>query len=476
MRDLVSGADRMTRLSRVVKSYDVRGLVPDELDPVVAYALGWGFADLMARPSPDGDAGRAVVLGRDMRTSSPALAAAFADGVCTRGLDVVDVGLASSDLLYFAAGSLELPGAMVTASHNPAGWNGLKLCRSGARPVGAASGLDLVRRAAERVLDTAQPLDDRPRGETTRRDLREAYAACLLGLAPGPGHSGAGRPLRVVVDAGNGMAGLTVPAVFARVDVDLVPLYFELDGRFPHHDANPLDPATLRDLQAAVRRHRADVGLAFDGDADRCFVVDDQAGLVSPSAVAALIAVEELAREPGATILHNLICSRALPETIRAHGGRPVRTPVGHSVIKELMGTSGAVFGGEHSGHFYFRDFWCADSGLLAALHVLGALSRADVPLSALVRDLVPYAASGELNTVVSDPAVMVRAVESAFAGQPGVEVDHLDGVSVQHAAWWFNVRPSGTEPVLRVNVEARDSAMMASVRDRVLDLVRRPG
>jgi len=267
-----------------------------------------------------------------------------------------------------------------------------------------------------------------------------------------------------------------VPAVFTSLDIDLVPMYFELDGRFPHHEANPLDPSTLTDLQEAVRRQGADVGLAFDGDADRCFLVDERGEVVSPSAITSLIATRELVREPGATVLHNLICSRAVPEIIRAHGGVPVRTRVGHSVIKEQMAATGAVFGGEHSGHFYFRDFWSADSGLLAALHVLAALSQTGRSMSDLVADLTPYASSGEINSVVSDPRAALVRVETAFGSDAAAELDRLDGLSVQHRDWWFNVRPSGTEPLLRLNVEARDSAMMESVRDRVLDVVRSAG
>ncbi len=475
-----SGPDRAAKLATVVKAYDVRGLVPEQLDPVLLHALGCGLADLVA---PDGQHGQhasgsapAVVVGRDMRVSSPQLSAALADGIRSRGLDVVDVGLASTDLLYFASGSLDLPGAMVTASHNPAGWNGVKLCRSGARPIGRDSGLAEVRDVAERVLTGDAVRSSGPIGGLVRRDLLGSYASHLLRLAPVPARPPDRSALRVVVDAGNGMAGHTVPAVFAHLDVDLVPMYFELDGRFPHHEANPLDPSTLVDLQAQVRRQRADIGLAFDGDADRCFVVDERGDLVSPSAITSLIAVRELAREPGALVLHNLICSRSVPEAIRAHGGVPVRTPVGHSGIKAQMATTGAVFGGEHSGHFYFRDFWSADSGLLAALHVLAALSQGGQALSDLVGGLTPYASSGELNSVVADPVAAMARVEAAVVAEPGVSVDHLDGVTVEHEDWWFNVRPSGTEALLRLNVEAKDSAMMGSVRDRVLEIVRSAG
>ena len=461
----------------MVKSYDVRGLVPSELDPVLAYALGCGLADLVSGTGgavPDPSA--TVVVGRDMRDTSPALAAALGDGVRSRGLDVVDIGLASTDQLYFASGSLELPGAMVTASHNPAGWNGVKLCRSGARPIGRGSGLDEVRTAAASVL-AGEPATSTPAGNVTRRDVLDAYAEYLLALCPLPAPStGRESRLRVVVDAGSGMAGHTAPRVFAKLDVELVPMYFELDGRFPHHEANPLDPTTLVDLQAAVRRQRADVGLAFDGDADRCFFVDERGKTVEPSAITSLIALRELAREPGAAVLHNLICSRAVPEAIRAAGGVPVRTPVGHSGIKQRMAETGAIFGGEHSGHYYFRDFWSADSGMLAALHVLAVLSRSERPLSLLVQSLTPYVPSGEINSAVADPVRVMRAVEVAYADQPGVRIDFLDGISVEHDDWGFNLRPSGTESLLRLNVEAVDSAKMSSVRDHVLAIVRGAG
>jgi phosphomannomutase len=444
-------------LGRIVKAYDIRGLVPTEIDDAVAAAVGAAFARLTADTE--------AVLGHDMRDSSPSLAAAFAAGVTSQGADVVHIGEASTDELYFASGHLAMPGAMITASHNPAGYNGIKLCRAGAAPIGRESGLLEIRALAERGV----PRRIGPVGRVHERDLLPAYAAHLRGLVDLSGM----RRRTVVVDAGNGMAGHTVPAVFDGLPLELVPLYFELDGNFPHHEANPIEPANLRDLQAAVRRHGADVGFAFDGDADRCFVVDERGENVSPSTLTALIAVRELAREPGARILHNLITSRAVPEIVREYGGTPIRTRVGHSYIKATMAETDAIFGGEHSGHFYFRDFWRADSGLLAALHVLAAMGCQDGPLSALLAEFDRYTASGEINSTVRDQAAATAAVRAAYAGAAGTTVDELDGLTVATDAWWFNLRPSNTEPLLRLNVEAGDAVTMERLRDDVLAVVR---
>jgi len=457
--------DVQQRVAAIFKAYDVRGVVPAELDEEVARAAGAAFVSVAGVPREGG----AVVVGRDMRASSPSLAAAFGEGVQSVGASVVDIGLASTDLLYFASGRLDLPGAMFTASHNPARYNGIKLCRAGATPVGRESGLAEV--AAMVAARLAHPsVHQPPAGDarTEHRDLLPDYAAHLHTLAPVRG-----RRLRVVVDAGNGMAGHTVPAVFAGLDVDLVPLYFELDGSFPHHEANPIEPENLRDLQRAVRESGADLGLAFDGDADRCFVVDERGEIVTPSALTGLIAVRELAREPGSTIIHNLITSRAVPEQVRLHGGTPVRTRVGHSYIKTTMAETGAIFGGEHSGHFYFRDFWRADSGMLAALHTLAAVAATDRPLSALLTEFSPYTASGEINSTVADQSAVLARVEREYAGRGGVSLDHLDGLTISHPRWWFNVRASNTEPLLRLNVEGVDPTTMARVRDDVLALVR---
>jgi phosphomannomutase len=447
-------------LSSIVKAYDVRGVVPDQLDAGIARALGAAFARFTGAER--------IVTARDMRQSGTALAAAFAEGATSQGTDVVDVGLGSTDLLYYAAGSMHVPGAMFTASHNPAEYNGIKLCLSGARPVGQDSGLREVRADAERILDEGLPASERPPGSVTSTDVLADYAAYLKGLVPGLDGI---RPLTVVVDAGNGMGGHTVPTVFAGLPLEVTALYFELDGSFPHHEANPIEPENVRDLQAEVRRVGADVGLAFDGDADRCFVVDERGEIVDPSALTALIAARELARAPGATVIHNLITSRSVPEVVRENGGTPVRTRVGHSFIKAEMARTGAVFGGEHSGHFYFRDFWNADSGMLAALHALAALGTQDGPLSQLLAGYGRYSASGEVNSRVADSAARVAAVRQAYAGFPQ---DELDGLTVDLGeGTWFNVRASNTEPLLRLNVEARDEPTMARVRDEVLALVR---
>jgi phosphomannomutase len=445
--------------AKIFKAYDIRGIVPDELDEGVAEAVGAAFVRVTGASR--------VATAHDMRTSSPALAEAFGRGASAQGADVAAIGLGSTDLLYYASGSLDIPGAMITASHNPPKYNGIKLCRAGARPVGADTGLPELREAAAHGV----PAYHGSRGTITPRDLLPDYAGYLKSLVDVSGI----RPLTVAVDAGNGMAGYTVPRVFEGLPIKLVPLYFELDGTFPHHEANPIDPANLRDLQRAVVQSGADIGLAFDGDADRCFVVDERADLVSPSVLTALIAVRELAREPGATIIHNLITSRAVPEIISEHGGTPVRTRVGHSFIKARMAETGAVFGGEHSGHFYFRDFWFADSGMLAALHVLAALGSQDAPLSQMLSSYHRYVATGEINSEVGDQNLATEKVRQAFAARPGVTLDDLDGLTVSFDGCWFNLRPSNTEPLLRLNAEAMDQTTLAALRDEVLGIVRGP-
>jgi phosphomannomutase len=447
-------------LSSIVKAYDVRGVVPDQLDADIARAVGAAFARFTGADR--------IVLARDMRESGGALSQAFAEGATGQGVDVVDAGLGSTDYLYYAAGTLDVPGAMFTASHNPAKYNGIKLCLSGARPVGQESGLREVRADAERFLDEGVPTSDRPAGSVTQQDLLADYAAYLKRLVPGLDGI---RPLKVVVDAGNGMGGHTVPVVFEGLPLETTALYFELDGSFPNHEANPIEPANTADLCAKVREVGADLGLAFDGDADRCFVVDEKGDVVSPSTLTALIAERELAKEPGSTIIHNLITSRSVPEVVRENGGTPVRTRVGHSFIKAEMARTGAVFGGEHSGHFYFRDFWNADSGMLAALHTLAALGTQDGPLSALLTRYSRYAASGEINSTVQDQAAKVEQIRQRYAD---AGLDELDGLTVDLGdGAWFNVRASNTEPLLRLNVEAPDVAAMERVRDEVLALVR---
>jgi phosphomannomutase len=450
-------------LSSIIKAYDVRGVVPDQWDEDVARAIGSAFAEFVSAET----GATSIVTAHDMRESSIPLSRAFAEGVIARGVDVVEAGLGSTDLLYFAAGSLDVPGAMFTASHNPAQYNGIKMCRAGAAPIGQDSGLATIREWAQR--DT---YDRRPErvGEVTSRDVLAEYAAHLRGLVD----LSTIRPLKVVVDAGNGMGGHTVPVVLAELPLEIVPLYFELDGSFPNHEANPLDPANLVDLQAAVVEHGADIGLAFDGDADRVFVVDERGEPVSPSAITALVAVRELAKGRGTTIIHNLITSRAVPEIVREHGGDPVRTRVGHSFIKAEMARTDAVFGGEHSAHYYFRDFWRADTGMLAAMHVLAALGEQGRPLSDLTAAYARYAASGEINSTVGDAAARTADVRAAFADRDGAEVDELDGLTITLPdGAWFNLRASNTEPLLRLNVEAPDVARMTELRDEVLEMVR---
>ncbi|MEV0678243.1 phosphomannomutase/phosphoglucomutase [Actinosynnema sp. NPDC050436] len=449
----------MRDLSGIVKAYDIRGVVGEQLDAEVVREFGAAFARLVGGP--------AVVIGHDMRESSPGLAAAFAEGVTRQGVDVVSIGLASTDMLYFASGKLDLPGAMFTASHNPAKYNGIKLCRAGAAPVGQDSGLAQIRADVEQGVPDAEGV---AAGSVSERDMLTEYAAYLRELVDLSGS----RPLRVVVDAGNGMGGHTVPQVFEGLPVEVVPMYFELDGSFPNHEANPLDPKNIVDLQARVREEGADAGVAFDGDADRCFVVDERGEPVSPSAITALVAVRELAKDPGGTIIHNLITSHGVPEIVREHGGNPVRTRVGHSFIKEEMARTGAIFGGEHSAHYYFRDFWRADTGMLAALHVLAALGEQDGPLSGLTSAYERYAASGEINSTVDDQAGRLAAIKAEFGGRDGVTLDELDGLTVGLPdGSWFNLRASNTEPLLRLNVEAADAASVAALRDEVLAIVR---
>ena len=451
----------MPDLSQIVKAYDVRGEVPDQWDESLAELFGAAFAQVTEAT--------AVVVGHDMRPSSPGLARAFARGVAGRGADVTEIGLCSTDQLYYASGALDLPGAMFTASHNPARYNGIKMCRSGARPVGQDSGLAEIRALVERWAEEGAPAPvDRP-GTIDQRDVLTDYAAHLRSLVD----LETIRPLRVVVDAGNGMGGHTVPTVLDGLPVQLDALYFELDGTFPNHEANPLDPANIVDLQARVRETGADIGLAFDGDADRCFVVDERGEPVPPSAITALVAARELAKDPGATVIHNLITSWSVPEVVRENGGNPVRTRVGHSFIKAEMARTGAIFGGEHSAHYYFRDFWNADTGMLAALHVLSALGHQEEPLSGLVAAYDRYAASGEINSRVADQADRAAAVRAAFADREGVTLDELDGLTVTADDWWFNLRASNTEPLLRLNIEARDAATVDKVRDEVLAIVR---
>jgi len=465
-------------LASIVKTYDIRGIVGKTLTENMVEALGAAFADVVNAAGSD------IVVGHDMRDSSPTFARAFARGANARGANVVNVGLCSTDETYFASGSWHVPAAMFTASHNPAAYNGIKFSRAGAQGISLDTGLGEIRDRAMTYLDSGLHEVASP-GNYHERDVLADYAAYLRSLVD----LSAIRPLRVVVDAGNGMGGMTVPAVLSTaaglpaLPLEIIPLYFELDGTFPNHEANPLEPANLVDLQRAVVEHGADLGLAFDGDADRCFVVDERGEAVTPSAVAAIVAVREIARaqaaNPGAevTVLHNLITSKIVPETITAHGARAVRTRVGHSLIKDQMAATGAVFGGEHSAHYYFKDFWGADNGMLAAMHVLAEFGSQPQPLSLLTQRYSPYALSGEINSTVSDVAAATDRVRAAFAHR-GTE-DALDGLTITGTVaagepfWWFSVRPSNTEPLLRLNVEAADTDTMAHIRDEVLALIR---
>ena len=465
-------------LDTIVKTYDIRGLVGKDLTEEVVSAIAAAFVDEV------GAAGQDVIVGHDMRDSSPAFAAAFARGAQARGADVVSIGLCSTDESYYASGSLGAAAAMFTASHNPATYNGIKLSRAGAQGLSMDTGLRAVRdRAAVYLHDGIDPVEQP--GSYREQDVLTGYASYLRQLVD----LSSIRPIKLVVDAGNGMGGLTVPAVLGEaaglpaLPLTIIPLYFELDGSFPNHEANPLEPKNLVDLQRAVVEHGADLGLAFDGDADRCFVVDEKGDAVTPSAVAAIVALREIARvraaEPDAdiTVIHNLITSNIVPETIEAAGARPLRTRVGHTLIKDAMRASGAVFGGEHSAHYYFRDFWSADNGMLAAMHLLAEFGMQERPLSELSAEFTPYPMSGEINSTVDDvPAAFTRVVE-AFTGR--AEFDELDGLTVigladgEQPFWWFSVRPSNTEPLLRLNVEAGDRATMERIRDEVLALIR---
>ena len=448
-------------LEKIIKAYDIRGLVKDEVTPDFSFSLGVAFAKFLEQEREPAT----IVVGEDMRPSSPLLADAFTDGATSQGMDVIRLGLTSTDMLYFASGKLNLPGVMFTASHNPAKYNGMKLCKSGARPIGQESGLAKIRE----LIQEGVPISNRPVGSVRKQDLLKEYVDYLL--ASFPKNAFKKRKLKVVIDAGNGMAGFTAPAVMARLNVELIPMYFELDGNFPNHEANPIDSANLKDLQKRVKKERADIGLAFDGDADRCFLIDQAGELVNPSALTALIAVRELKVKPGATIIYNLISSKAVAEVIAEHGGIGVRSRVGHSYIKNLMAESGAVFGGEHSGHFYFKNFWRADSGMLAGLYAIAELMVSKGDLSQLLAPYNRYVASGEINSKVKDVTKSIAKVRDKYHGQ--YQVDELDGLTITADSWWFNLRGSNTEPLLRLNVEANTQKEMVKIRDAVLSLIK---
>jgi phosphomannomutase len=445
----------------IFKANDIRGITEGsdpEWDPAGAYAIGAAAVEVL---DLKGGAG-ALVVGRDMRTSSPGMAAAFIDGVLSRGVNVVDIGLSSTDQLWFASGWLDLPGAMFTASHNPSEYNGIKFCLAGAKPITSAALPEIADRAR-----ATEPLPGVAPGQRSEQDLLPAYANYLHSLVDLTGI----RQLRVVADAGNGMAGYTLPAVLGDDDLELIGLFLDLDGTFPNHPPNPLEPANLLDAQAAVRDTAADLALVFDGDADRCFIIDERGHVVSPSTITAMIASQELAREPGATVVCNKITSRVVSAVVLAEGGKIVISRVGHTFVKAAMAEHNAIFGGEHSAHYYFRDFWGADTGMLAALHVLAATGHSDRPLSELVARFDRYAASGEINSLVSDQQMIMDRVAAAFAGRG--EQDRVDGLTVSGPDWWVNVRPSNTEPLLRLNVEAANRETMEALRDETLGLIR---
>lgn len=461
-------------LSSSFKAYDVRGIVGTTLTDQIARAIGAAFVDVL------GLAGKTVFCGGDMRPSSPGFVEAFSQGASTRGADVYDLGLISTDELYFACGSLDAAGAIFTASHNPAQYNGIKMAKAGAIPISSDSGLFDIRDLAQHYLNESIP-EAESVGTVGSLDVLGEYARKLRSLVDLSGI----RPLKVVVDAGNGMAGMTVPAVLdsqvlQALPLTIVPLYFQLDGNFPNHPANPLEPENLRDLQAAVLAHGADLGLAFDGDADRCFVVDETGQPVTPSAITSMIAVREISKARAAgevepAVIHNLITSQSVPEFIQAAGGRPVRTRVGHSFIKARMAEEEAVFGGEHSAHYYFRDFYNADTGMLAAMHVLAALGEQPSPLSSLARQYEPYSSSGEINSAVTDGVRLIADIQGLYEQVDGSLIDDLDGLTVtaESGDWWFNVRASNTEELLRLNVEAKTAGTMTLVRDAVLEIIR---
>jgi phosphomannomutase len=441
-------------LGSIFKAYDIRGVYPTEIDEGVARRIGRGFAEFTGAPR--------IAVGRDMRTSSPELAEGFMSGAASAGASIIDVGLVSTDALYFASGVLDVPAAMFTASHNPARYNGIKLCLQKAAPISAETGLEEIRKRAEAVDGAAEPT-----GKFEKRDIIDDYSAHVRSFVD----TEVLRPLKVAIDAGNGMAGATAPRVFEPLPFEVVPLFFELDGTFPNHPANPIEPANLVDLRRVVVDQGCDVGIAFDGDADRIFLVDENADLISGSLTTALVAERLLKKLPGEAIIYNLICSWTVPEVIQENGGRPIRSRVGHSFIKAVMAETGAIFGGEHSGHYYFRDNFRADSGMIAALLVLEALSETDEPLSRVLQPFRRYAASGEINSEVTDQQGTIEELEKVYSNG---KIDHTDGLTVEFDDWWFNCRPSNTEPLLRLNLEARSHELMVEKRDEVLSIIRK--
>ena len=446
----------MTRMDQVFKAYDVRGTVPDQLDATMCRAIGRAMARFAGAPE--------IVMARDMRESGVALSEAFSDGVRAEGVAVTDLGMASTDFLYFAAGRLDAPGAMFTASHNPARYNGMKLCLSGARPIGRDTGLAEIQAIAETLLDEPPGPASAP---LRQRNLLDDWAEHVISFVDRDSL----RPLKVVADTANGMGGLVVPIIFSSLPFSVEILFPELDGNFPNHPADPIQPENLRDLKAAVLAQGADIGLAFDGDADRVFLVDERAEPVSGSLTTALVAASMLKKYPGETILYNLICSHVVPEVVAELGGKSIRTQVGHSIIKQVMAETNAVFGGEHSGHYYYRDNFRADSGIITALLVLELLSLTDQPLSELLKPFERYSDSGEINTEVTNPAATVEAIAAHESAQ-NASIDRLDGLTVDHGEWWYNLRPSNTEPLLRLNVEAKTPSLCAAHVADVQELI----
>jgi phosphomannomutase len=448
----------------IFKSYDVRGVYPSELSDEVAYAIGRCFVPLLSRRPSTGKDRATVAVGRDMRLSGQKLSQAFARGATEAGADVVDIGMVSTDALYFAVGAFQLDGGvMITASHNPAEYNGMKFTRAQAEPISLDTGLATIR---ERLISEELPPKSDATGTITHRDVLDDFAQHCLGFVD----RATIKPFRIAVDAGNGMAGETIPHVFKRLPCEILPLYFELDGSFPNHPASPIEPENMLDLQAMVRKHACDLGVAFDGDADRMFIVDEKGDLIDGSTVTALVALNTLEKHPGAKILYNLICSRSLPELITKAGGIPLRSKVGHSIIKAVMREEDIVFGGEHSGHFYFRDNWYADSGMIALLQCLELFSQAGRPVTEVIAPIDTRVRSGEINSSVADASTKLRQIEEHFSS---AQIDHLDGVTVSYPEWWMSVRPSNTEPLLRLNVEGETKALMEAHRDKALALIR---
>ena len=444
----------------IFKAYDIRGIYPDSLDEDVAHDVGRAFVHHL------GLSGSRVVVARDMRLSGEALETAFVEGVTEAGADVLDLGLVSTDALYFAVGHLEEPGgAMITASHNPKEYNGLKLCREDAIALSGDEGINQIR---DLITSGKLPEPAETSGSVEEGDLTDEYAEHCVSFIDTDGL----RPLKIVVDAGNGMAGKMVPPVFEKLPFEYIPMYFELDGSFPNHQPSPIEPENVEDLQKRVVEEGADFGAAFDGDADRCFIIDENGETISGDLLATLVAKNVLEKEPGATVLYSVVCSKAFPELVESEGGKAIRTKTGHSIIKPQMRKNNAAFGGEHSGHFYFRDNYFADSGIVAMLKVAELVARQDGPISELLAPIDPYVRSGEINSEVEDPDGTMQGVEDRYSGEEGLEIDHLDGLTVDSGDWWFNLRPSNTEPLLRLNIEARDRETLEQKRDELLELI----